>query len=80
MDDFSRGIATATLTLLSVLLQALVSKGVLTIDEAREVVHKSLDSLLDMPADEGFDGVFEEANACLEHLREGLQSGRPTRQ
>jgi hypothetical protein len=42
MDDISRGIATAALTLQSVMLQALMSKGVLITDEALEVVDKSL--------------------------------------
>ena len=80
MDDISRGIATAALTLQSVMLQALVSKGVLTTAEALEVVDKSLDAVLDTPDDEGVDDVFEVANACLEYVREGLQSDLPTRQ
>jgi hypothetical protein len=45
MDDISWGIATAALALQSVMLQALVSKGVLTTDEALEVVDKSLDAV-----------------------------------
>jgi hypothetical protein len=80
MDDTSRGIATAALTLQSLLLQALVSKGVLTIGEALEVVDKSLDAVLDTPDDEGVDDVIEVAHACLEYVREGVQSGLPTRQ
>ena len=44
MDEISRGIATAALTLQSVLLQALVSKGVLTPEEALEVVDEGLDA------------------------------------
>jgi hypothetical protein len=78
MDDISRGIATAALVLQSVMLQALVSKGVLTTDEALEVVDKSLDAVLDTPYDEGVDDVIEVAHACLEHVREGLQSDLPT--
>jgi hypothetical protein len=46
MDDTSRGVATAALTLQSVLLQALVCKGILNTDEALEVVDKSLDVVL----------------------------------
>jgi hypothetical protein len=80
MDDISRGIAAAALTLQSVMLRALVSKGVLTIGEALEVVDKSLDAVLDTPDDEGVDDFIEVAHACLEHVREALQSGRPTRQ
>jgi hypothetical protein len=80
MDDISRGIATAALTLQSVMLQALVSKGVLTTDEALEVVDKSLDAVLDTPYDEGVDDVIEVAHACLEHVRDGLQSDLPTLQ
>jgi rhamnogalacturonyl hydrolase YesR len=51
------------------MLQALVSKGVLTIDEALEVVDKSLDAVLDTPDDEGVDDVIGVAHACLEHVR-----------
>ena len=80
MDDVSRGITTAALTLQSVMLQALVSKGVLTIDEALEVVDKSLDALLDTPNDEGVDDVIGVAHAGLEHVRDGLRSDLPTRQ
>jgi hypothetical protein len=77
MDNTSRGILTAALTLQSVMLQALVSKGILTIDDAFEVVDKSLDTLLDTPDDEAVHEVIEVAYACLEHLREGLQSDSP---
>jgi hypothetical protein len=49
MDDISRGIATAALPLQTVMLQALVSKGVLTTQEALEVVDKSLDAVVDTP-------------------------------
>jgi hypothetical protein len=77
MDDISRGILTAAFTLQSVMLQALVSKGVLSIDEALEIVDKSLDALVDTPDDEGIDHVIEVAYTCLEHLRERLQSHSP---
>jgi hypothetical protein len=77
MDSISRGIATAALTLQSVMLQALVSKGVLTIDEAFEVVDEGLDALLDMPDDEAVEDVLEVAHACLERVRDGLQSDSP---
>jgi hypothetical protein len=79
MDDTSRGIALAALTLHSVILQSLVSNGVRTIGEALEVVDKSLDAVLDAPDDAGGDDVIEVAHACLEHVRKVFQSGRPTR-
>ena len=42
MDDISRGIATAAIALQSAMLQALVKKGVFTLEEALEVVDKGL--------------------------------------
>jgi hypothetical protein len=80
MDDTSRGVATAALTLQSVLLQALVCKGILNTDEALEVVDKSLDVVLDAPDDESADHAMEVAHGCLEYVREGLQSDPPPRQ
>jgi hypothetical protein len=62
------------------MLQALVSKGILTIGEALDIVDKSLDAVLDRRGDEVVADVIEVAHACLEHVREGLQSDRPTRQ
>ena len=63
MDDISRGIATAAHTLQSVILQALVSKGVLTTEEALEVVDKSLDAVTDTPGDEEVQEAAEAASA-----------------
>ena len=80
MDDISRGIATAALTLQSVMLQALVSKGILTMGEALEVIDKSLDAVVETPDDEEIGEIAEVAHACLEHVREGLQAHLPTRQ
>jgi hypothetical protein len=80
MDDISRGIATAALTLQTVLLQALVSKGVLSPDEALEVVDKSLEAVMDTPEDEEVDEIAEVAHACLEQIREGLRPELATRQ
>ena len=59
------------------MLRALISKGVLTTDEALEVVDKSLDAVLDTPDEEGVEDVIEVAIACLEHVRVGLQSDLP---
>ena len=72
MDDISRGIATATLTLQSVLLQALVAKGVLTIGEAMEVAEKALTAAATSEADGDEQEVAEVTVACLERVREGL--------
>jgi hypothetical protein len=57
MDEISLGIATAALTLQSVMLQALVSKGLLTPSEAVEVVDKSLDAVIRGADDEASDGA-----------------------
>ena len=49
MDDSARGIATASLTLQSSLLQALVRKGVLTPADALDIVDNSLRSAANQP-------------------------------
>jgi len=72
MDEISRGIATAALTLQSVLLQALVAKGVLTPGEATEVAEKALTAAATNEADGDEQEVAEVTVACLEHIREGL--------
>ena len=74
MDDISRGIATAALTLQSVTLQALVNKGVLTHGEALEVVDKGLDTVTHGPRDKGADPVAGIALSCLERVREELEA------
>ena len=72
MDDISRGIATAALSLQSVLLQALVHKGVLTPSEALDVADKSLAAARIDPRDDDEAEVAEVTVTCLEHIREGL--------
>ena len=72
MDEISRGFATAALTLQSVLLQALVNKGVLTPEEALEVVDEGLDAVTHGPRDKGADAVAGIALSCLEGVREKL--------
>jgi hypothetical protein len=74
MDEISRGIATAALTLQSVLLQALVSKGVLTPEEALEVVDEGLDAVTHSPRDKEADSVKGIALSCLEGVREKLEA------
>ena len=58
------------------MLQALVSKGLLTAQEALEIVDRSLDVIMDTPDDDEIDGVAE--IACLEQVRGRLQSDPPT--
>jgi rhamnogalacturonyl hydrolase YesR len=72
MDEVSFGIATAALTLQSVMLQALVAKGLLTPSEAVEVVDKSLDAVIQAPDDEASDGAAQAAHDCLEGVREAV--------
>jgi hypothetical protein len=71
MDEISRGIALAALTLQSVLLQALVHKGVMTSEESLDVVAKSLDAVALRAADDE-DDVADVANVCLHGVREAL--------
>jgi hypothetical protein len=72
MDEISFGIATAALTLQSVMLQALVAKGLLTPSEAVEVVDKSLDAVIQGPDDAAADGAAQAAHDCLEDVREAV--------
>jgi hypothetical protein len=67
MDESARGIATASFTLQSSLLQALVLKGVLTAADAFDIVDVSLYSAANQP-----DVVAEIARICLEGVRETL--------
>ena len=71
MDEISRGIATAALTLQSVLLQALVAKGELTPAEALDVAERAVKAASES-ADEHEAHVAEITVTCLEHIREGL--------
>jgi hypothetical protein len=73
MDDIVRGIATAALTLQSVLLQALVNKGVLTSEAALDVVDRSLAvSAVDPTESEEVVQVADVTLDCLAGVREGL--------
>ena len=69
MDETSRGIATAALTLQSFMLQALVHKGVLTREEALEIADKSLAAAASDQSDEDEQEVMEIALACLGDVR-----------
>jgi hypothetical protein len=72
MDDSARGIATASFTLQSSLLQALVRKGVLTQADALDVVDISLRSAVNQPDAETALEAAEIARICLEGVREAL--------
>ena len=72
MDDIARGMATAALTLQSVLLQALAHKGFMTPGEALEVVDKSLAAVREAPGGFAPRAVARAAYDCLEGVREGV--------
>ena len=72
MDDISRGIATAAIALQSAMLQALVRKGVFTLEEALEVVDKGLDAFVPGAEDADAAAVAWAAQTCLDGVREGL--------
>jgi hypothetical protein len=72
MDETSRGIATAALTLQSFLLQALIRKGVLTREDALEIADKSLAAAASDQSDASEQEVMEITLACLGDVRGGL--------
>jgi len=72
MDDSARGIATASFTLQSSLLQALVRKGVLSPADALDIVDISLRSAANQPDAEATLEAAEIARICLEGVREAL--------
>ena len=79
MDDSARGIATASFTLQSSLLQALVRKGVLTPADALDIVGVSLRSAANQPDAEATLESAEIARICLEGVRNALadMTGNP---
>jgi hypothetical protein len=72
MDDISPGIATAALTLQSVLLQTLVHRGVITHEDALGIVDRSLEAAADVPSAETDSKVAMITQDCLAGAREGL--------
>jgi len=72
MDDSARGIATASFTLQSSLLQALVRKGVLTPADALDIVDNSLRSAANSARRRATLEAAEIARICLEGVREAL--------
>lgn len=71
MDESAQGIATAALTLQSVLLQALVHKGVLSREDALDVVDRSLEVAANARSGDGGE-IPEITRGCLAGVREGL--------
>jgi|SRR5579871_111427 len=80
MDEAAQGIATAALTLQSVLLQTLVHKGVLSRADALGIVDRSLEAAANAPSAAEAGEVAETTRGCLEAVREGRAatgSGHP---
>jgi hypothetical protein len=72
MDETARGIATAALTLQSVLLQALVHKGVLSREDALGIVDRSLEAAANAPGADAAGEVAASAQDCLVGVLDGL--------
>ena len=71
MDHVTRGIATAALTLQSIVLQALVDSGALTPAQALEAVDKSIEAGGRAEGEEE-EKVAKIVGQCLEGVREAL--------
>ena len=74
MDDIARGVASAALTLQSVLLQALVNEGVLPPVKVLELIDKAIGAIDTNPTSEAEEAVAATAEQCLEGVREGIAS------
>lgn len=72
MNDFSRGIAMAAITLQSVMLQTLVADGVLTVGDALQLVDRAKDTFIFAAEGEIPDPANETALTCLANVREAL--------
>jgi len=72
MDESAQGIATAALTLQSVLLQALVHNGILSREDALGVVDRSLEAAANAAGAEEGGEVPEITRGCLMGVREKL--------
>jgi hypothetical protein len=73
-DDIARGVASAALTLQSVLLQALINEGVLTPAKVLEMIDKPIAAVDEHTTTEGEEAVAVTAEQCLEGVREGIAS------
>ena len=74
MDDIARGVASAAITLQSVLLQALINEGVLTPAKVLEVIDKAIGAVDANPMSEAEEAIVATAEQCLEGVREGIAS------
>jgi hypothetical protein len=75
MDDVARGVASAALTLQSIVLQALINEGLLAPHKVLEIVDKALDAVASHPtASEAEQATSATAEQCLEGVREGIAS------
>jgi hypothetical protein len=74
MDDIARGVASAAPTLQSVLLQVLVTEGVLTPAKALEAVDRAIGAVDANPTSEAEEAVAAAAEQCLEGVRDGIAS------
>jgi hypothetical protein len=72
MDEVTRGIPTAALTLQSAVLQALVAYGVMSQAQALEVVDVPMDASMRNAASKAEDGVELVVIKALEGVRTGL--------
>jgi hypothetical protein len=79
MDEAARGIATAALSLQSMLLQALVHKGVLSREDALGIVDRSLEAAANAPSAEEAGEVAEITQGCLVGVL-GRLAAMPSRQ
>ncbi len=71
MDKISRGVATAALTLQPVMLQSLVRSGLVTLDDALDIVDRSLEAAANVPSARAAGKVVEVTMECLTGVREG---------
>ena len=72
MDDSSGGIAMAAITLQSVMLQTLVADGVLTLEDALQLVDRAKDTFIFAAEGEIPDPAKAAALTCLANVRDGL--------
>jgi len=73
MDEMSRGIATAALTLQSALLQALVAHGVMSPRQALDIVDLALEVSKGRSQSKAEKEVENVAVQCLKSVREGVR-------
>jgi hypothetical protein len=72
MDDTSRGISMAAITLQSVMLQRLIADGVVTLEGALQLIDRAQDTFTFAPEEEAADPATKTALTCLANLRRSL--------